>query len=153
MNQQPKPNSPESFYSKVRISAGCWQWLAGGDGRYGHKWNGKRTVAAHRFSYERFFGPIPDGLTLDHLCRVTSCVNPSHLEPVDEKTNILRGFGLAGVNSRKTHCKNGHAFDTANTWTDGTRRCCRACTFNREQVRKARAALAASESSERKVKP
>jgi hypothetical protein len=36
------------------------------------------------------FGPIPDGLQLDHLCRVRCCVNPNHLEPVTAKENTLR---------------------------------------------------------------
>jgi len=36
-------------------------------------------------------GPIPDGLTLDHLCRVRHCVNPDHLEPVTQTENRRRG--------------------------------------------------------------
>lgn len=47
-------------------------------------------VAAHRWSYERFVGPIPDGLQIDHLCFVRNCVNPSHLEPVTAAENTRR---------------------------------------------------------------
>ncbi len=51
------------------------------------------SILAHRFSYERAKGPIPDGLTLDHLCRVSSCINPDHLDPVTHRENMLRGNG------------------------------------------------------------
>ena len=46
---------------------------------------------AHRVAYELMYGPIPAGLTLDHLCRVTRCVNPLHLEAVTNRVNVLRG--------------------------------------------------------------
>lgn len=57
---------------------GCWFWLGRVFGRYGTA--GSRW--AHRIVYEEFNGPIPEGMTLDHLCRNTVCVNPNHLEPV-----------------------------------------------------------------------
>jgi hypothetical protein len=53
---------------------------------------GKRA-RAHRFYYEKKCGPIPDGLTLDHLCRIRACVNPDHLEPVTNTENCRRGLG------------------------------------------------------------
>ena len=48
-------------------------------------------VMAHRFAYEEYVGPIPDGLQIDHLCRNKWCVNPEHLEPVTCRENALRG--------------------------------------------------------------
>jgi len=51
--------------------------------------------------YEYFKGPVPDGLELDHLCRVRSCCNPDHLEPVTHKENIRRGFLRRGVVSSR----------------------------------------------------
>jgi hypothetical protein len=70
----------------------CWVWLSrlnrNGYGRL--KWEG-RDLMAHRLSYEVHVGPIPDGLVLDHLCRVRCCVNPSHLEPVTVQVNTPRG--------------------------------------------------------------
>ena len=36
-------------------------------------------------------GPVPDSLELDHLCRNRYCVNPSHLEAVSYRVNVLRG--------------------------------------------------------------
>jgi hypothetical protein len=70
--------------------------------------NGKKTALVHRVIYEHYIGPIPDGLTIDHLCRNRLCCNPEHLEAVSNKTNILRGEGPTAKNRRKTHCKRGH---------------------------------------------
>lgn len=91
--------------------------------------DGERKVV-HRIAYELLVGPIPDGLQLDHLCRVRNCVNPDHLEPVTGQENMRRGyFGT------KTHCPNGHAYDEANTYifsnTRGRHRQCRTCTNQR----------------------
>jgi hypothetical protein len=74
---------------------------------------------AHRFAYELLVGPIPAGLTLDHLCLNKACVRPDHLEPVSLTVNIRR------ANARRTHCKRGHAFTPENTYLDkiGARQC------------------------------
>ncbi len=72
----------------------CWVWLLPLT-RKGyalmHSPERKRRVSAHRYFYERFIGPIPEGLQIDHLCRVRHCVNPSHLEPVTNRENQMRG--------------------------------------------------------------
>ncbi len=101
----------ERFEEKVAPSngSGCKIWIgatgANGYGRFRVKGN---VLMAHRFAYELYRGPIPIGLTIDHLCRVKYCVNPDHMEPVSIKDNILRGFSPAAINARKTHCKLGH---------------------------------------------
>jgi hypothetical protein len=79
-------------------------------------------------------GPIPEGLTIDHLCRVRHCVNPAHLEAVSERVNILRGNGAGARNARKTHCVKGHAFTPDNLYRDyqGYRRC-RRCHIDRQK--------------------
>lgn len=111
-------------YSKQSRS-GCWLWLGGiGPGGYGTaSWGGK-TQRAHRLSYAAFKGNIPDGLCLDHLCRVRSCINPQHLEAVTYAVNSSRGIGPSAINQRKTHCKNGHLFPPANS---ARRRICLPC--------------------------
>lgn len=70
----------------------CWIWLGAiNDMGYGQFRRDGRGIYAHRASFERRFGPIPDGLELDHLCRVPACMNPDHLEPVSHVTNVRRG--------------------------------------------------------------
>lgn len=66
---------------------GCWRWLRSMVGKYGR---GPRKTYAHRFYYEKAKGKIPNGFQIDHLCKVTDCVNPSHLEAVTSLENIRR---------------------------------------------------------------
>lgn len=79
-----KKTVDERFWLKVdkRGPDDCWEWKAGRCLGYGQFWNNVRDMPAHRFAYEAVVGPIPEGLTLDHLCRNKGCVNPAHLEPV-----------------------------------------------------------------------
>jgi hypothetical protein len=107
----------------------CWLWLGppNSDG-YGHIGEGPhkgRLLKVHRVTYELLVGPIPEGLELDHLCRVRLCVNPVHLEAVTNRENMLRGVGVCALNARKTHCKHGHEFTPENTYRvkNGGRAC------------------------------
>lgn len=96
--RQPRPPQPaiDRFLPRVRIieaDDACWLWY-GYTNRYGYGrfyWNG-RSGFAHRFAYEHWVGPVPEGLELDHLCTVPACCNPSHLEPVTTQENTTRGF-------------------------------------------------------------
>jgi hypothetical protein len=106
---------------------GCWIWTGPLD-RDGY---GKMSMGtgAHRKFYEHYVGPIPAGLTIDHLCRVKACVNPAHMEPVTARENNLRGDTIYGRNARKTHCVNGHEFSAENTRRDPDgARVCKACS-------------------------
>lgn len=134
----------DRFWSKVDKSGpgGCWLWT-GGVGSSGYGNFGKPTKLAHRVSYELEIGPIPEGMQLDHLCRVRTCVNPAHLEPVTARVNGERSENFAGVNARKEMCANGHPFDEANTAyrkrRDGrVRRACRACDRKKVATYRAR---------------
>lgn len=51
-----------------------------------------RVVLAHRVAWEMLYGPIPDGLQIDHLCRNIGCVHPDHLEPVEQAENLRRAW-------------------------------------------------------------
>lgn len=86
------------------LGDGCWLWrgslVQNGYGIFSYYRLGQKTSKrAHRFAYEALVGPIPEGLTLDHLCRVRRCVNPAHLEPVTIGDNIRRGV-LARAQAR-----------------------------------------------------
>lgn len=113
----------------VDPDTGCWVWQRQKDTNgYGRlRLNGRAggMTAAHRHYFESNVGPIPDGLEIDHLCRNRACVNPSHLEPVTKRENILRGGGTGAMNARKTHCVHGHEFTPENTdiTIRGHRRC------------------------------
>jgi hypothetical protein len=111
--------------------SGCWLWLGALNGpRYGYFGFGGRARLAHRVSYELHKGPIPDGLEIDHLCRVTFCVNPDHLEAVTKSVHALRGDGRWVTKARfamQTHCRHGHLYDEANTMISGGKRYCRTC--------------------------
>lgn len=84
----------ERFEEKVyRQETGCWLWLgtkARGYGRF-RPGGTQGKVPAHRFAYEHYVGPIPDGFVCDHLCRNRACVNPGHIELVTSRDNVLRG--------------------------------------------------------------
>ena len=107
----------------------CWLWMLQLDSRgYGRFWDGTRRPFAHDFAYELLVGPVPDGLELDHLCRVPACVNPAHLEAVTHRVNVLRGVGFMAQQARKTHCKRGHLLAGDNIYDRGGRkRDCRIC--------------------------
>lgn len=70
----------ERFWSKVRKTAYCWLWTAScRDTGYGQIRVNKRSVKAHRFSWELANGPIPLGLCVLHKCDTPACVRPDHL--------------------------------------------------------------------------
>ena len=146
---------PDRFWSKVDRTDqdGCWPWLAytNGDGYGVFNIDNRTPVRAHRVAYELLVGPIPDGLTLDHLCRNWACCNPAHLEPVPNRTNVLRGIGKTAANAAKSVCKRGHPFagENLHITEDGKRRC-RAChaLWRREKFPSRAAAIAAAYAGE-----
>lgn len=125
------------FWSKVDLTRGmasCWEWQGYRDRLgYGRVHMGGRHLKAYRVSYELVVGPIPTNLTIDHLCRNSSCVNPAHLEAVTKRENTLRGLTIPARHAAKTHCIHGHPFSATNTyiaWRRGTpHRVCRICNY------------------------
>jgi hypothetical protein len=114
----------------------CWPWLGGlnghGYGTQGTTFRGFKWLA-HRLVYEIMVGPIPKGLTLDHLCRNHACVNPLHLEPVTAVENVMRGDGWAARKARQTHCTRGHPLTEDNIYRRGGRWRCRTCALKWRQ--------------------
>jgi len=124
----------KKFWSHVDRSDAdaCWVWRGGqykGYGQYGN-------TAAHRVAFRLARGFVPTSpLELDHICRNTLCVNPSHLEPVTRLENMRRRYADYDA------CVNGHDYSPANTYIrPNGRRDCRTCIrdrANRYQARKA----------------
>jgi hypothetical protein len=128
---------PPRMAAKVTIDAhGCWIWSGAVQSRgYASVGIAGRSHLGHRVAYELLVGPIPDALTLDHLCRVKTRLNPAHLEPVDVATNVRR------ARESVADCVHGHPFTQGNTYvtTRGTREC-RTCRNDRSHSRRLKAA-------------
>lgn len=115
----------EDFWQKVEKTDTCWNWKACKDrygyGRLGHHGT---SVLAHRISYELIKGMIPNGLTIDHLCKNRACVNPDHMEVVTNEVNVQRG---ESYQAKQTHCKRGHPLSGSNLISYRGSRGCREC--------------------------
>jgi hypothetical protein len=131
-NTDPRPPAtPEQdaarFWARVErgTTTECWPWLgvilATGYGQFRAQ---NTRFMAHRYAYELVYGPIPDGLELDHVwargCERIDCVNPAHLEPVASAENLRRSNAASAVNRRKQRCSLGHRYRRAK---DGKRFC------------------------------
>jgi hypothetical protein len=118
-------SNEQRFWSHVLTSDGCWGWNGYHD-RKGYAKFGIRPdsggskykiVLAIDYAYQLLIGPIPTGKVLDHKeCDNKRCINPGHLEPESNRTNVLRGVGPSAINTRKTHCIHGHEFSEKNTY-------------------------------------
>src|SRR5690242_1534338 len=128
----------DRFIEKIRIEpyTGCWLWQAFVNPSTGYGlFRMPGTIGAHRAAWLLLRGPIPDDFHIDHRCRVKTCVNPEHLEPVTPRMNTDRGS-----KSRRMYCVGaGHPMTPDNTGnrTDGQRYC---KTCHREKARAKRAA-------------
>jgi len=120
----------ELFKKKFKVDgSGCWVWQAADNGSgYGQFWIGKKNVLAHRWSYEHFKGKIPEGFHVDHLCKVTKCVNPDHLEAVTQYENLRRGNPWKWKSKDITHCPKGHPYSGKNLYINPSgRKLCVTC--------------------------
>lgn len=140
-----RPNLETRFWAKVKKTKGCWLWTGGkfqsGYGQFKYKTESVpkpkfKPRKAHRISWELTRGLIPENKVVDHICRNRPCVNPNHLRIVTKKVNALENsLGPSAINHSKTHCNNGHEFNSENTYLYGkNKRQCRICqkknTFN-----------------------
>ena len=132
----------ERILKKVTVRTdGCWQFTGAVWRGYGriHVDSGTRLV--HRVAWEAANGPIPDGLTIEHRCNNTLCVNTEHMELVTRAENARRArmrTGWGEHQRRKTHCRNGHPFTPENTHivqrSNGkTERRCKTCARDAER--------------------
>lgn len=116
------PMPAKDFLSMHTVEVnGCWHFT-GKRNRKGYGLAGSHG-SAHRYYYQSLVGPIPAGLTIDHLCQMTCCVNPSHMEPVTAAENTRRARAKARA---RTHCASGHELTEENTYrypVTGNREC------------------------------
>lgn len=120
---RPPVDAKIRFMAKVQITPTCWLWAASKNlAGYGHFFTRENhRVMAHRWSYEFFSDKkIPEGMQIDHLCKVRHCVNPKHLEVVTPKENVRRS---PNPRRQQTICKRGHDLtDPANVRVDQHKR-------------------------------
>jgi hypothetical protein len=148
---------PDSFWSHVTKTDGCWLWRGGPVGdSYGMSWDGSKNRKAHRLSWEIANGPIPDGLSVCHHCDNPRCVRPDHLflgtngDNVRDRDLKKRGAYASGNGARcsenmekgaklcreRTHCPAGHAYSGRNLRINSSghrrcRECCRKRVFDK----------------------
>lgn len=99
---RPVRHLPVACYVAARVELqpdGCWLWTGSKNPVTGYGVVNNAPLhfrSAHRVTYELLNGPVPEGLQLDHLCRVRLCVNPGHLEAVTSQINNRRAFTARG---------------------------------------------------------
>lgn len=117
--------------------SGRWIWMGCVDKKTGYgtvRFDG-RQWRAHRLFYSILNGPVPSHLVCDHLCRVRSCVNPSHIDIVKQIVNVHRGVGITSQLVKQTHCKYGHELSSENLYVTKIRQ--RNCKKCRSRIKKA----------------
>lgn len=107
------------FHDKYKINpnTGCWEWQGGRNTQgYGHFCVRKpQSKMAHRWSYEHYKGPIPEGHLVLHACDNPPCVNPEHLSTGTQKDNMQDAKRKRRrADQKKTHCVRGHEFSGYN---------------------------------------
>lgn len=147
----PTPAS-ERFHSKYEIDpvTGCWNWTAArGDHGYGTIGETvapmkRKTLLAHRLSYEMHKGPIPEGLVVDHICNNRGCVNPDHLQAITNLENINRSPSPEVQRRLANRCIRGHDLTDPEILyirPDTGRRQCKACILIRDEAARRRAGI------------
>lgn len=124
----------------TEFSDECWLWPKVRSDGYGESIStgtgNRNTKHPHQVAYELRYGPVSEGLCLDHLCRTRNCWNPDHLEAVTNRVNVLRGnVEASGWRATITHCPQGHPYSKENTYLNKSanngRGCrqCRTCAY------------------------
>jgi HNH endonuclease len=140
-----------AFVSTEKTSEGCIQWIGSTDSKgHGKFWDGEKIIGAHKWAYEHFVGPVPEGLILDHTChdpRVCrlgincphrACVNIEHVIPTTKKVNSSGDRSAVAASNKaraeaQTHCINEHEFTPENTTiTKEGFRVCKTCNRERQ---------------------
>ena len=133
-----RPDVWARLLEKIEVTPECWRWTGGISPTtgYGHFWYEGKTYGAHVVVAHLFFGtPLdrPRTQAIDHLCRHTWCVRPSHLDPTTMHENHVRA-----PRYQVTECPNGHEYTVENTYIYRGMKHCRRCHAEREAARRRR---------------
>jgi hypothetical protein len=130
----PKRKPPiERFRKYIEVAEnGCWNWTGHRDtkgyGSFSLPGGAGHSVYAHRWSYQYFVGPVPEGMEVGHKCGNRGCVNPQHLQAMSHRENLFDSMTSARRNAEKTHCVQGHEYLEHNTIrTPEGHRACKEC--------------------------
>jgi hypothetical protein len=129
----------DKWFDDGTLRTRCMEWTASRhpDG-YGQFWDGTRLMSSHRWIWQRWVGPIPEGMQVDHRCENTACQNVRHMKVTTPWENNRRGNSAAALAARKTHCVHGHEFTPENTRIRSGQRRCLMCDRRHKQESKAR---------------
>lgn len=123
----------------------CRIWVGATDRGYGRISVGGVVMRVHRVVWESVNGPVPDGMELDHICRIRACCNPDHLEAVTHSENVRRSYALRPAMQRSNprqkrgdECAAGHDLSThGRACPDGGYVVCRKCELANKRRRRA----------------
>ena len=109
MNQVLSSRLPVNYWAKVEQAGTHMLWTGAQNSRgYGCFGIDGKSQLVHRLAWENENGPIPDGYTIDHLCRIKVCVNTAHMEVVTRAENKRRASTLVVGGE----CMNGHQIES-----------------------------------------
>lgn len=111
-------------YNNIRTDAGCLEFGGYIQHGYGIACIGYSRFKAHRRAWEEVNGPIPEGLTIDHVCRNTKCIEVTHLRLLTRAENTACSTRAEEARA-KLHCPAGHPYEGDNLYIDkrGARHC------------------------------
>lgn len=136
----------QDFWEKVIVNGECWEWIGAiSDKGYGTVTICGKTFLCHRIAFILQHGQLVNGLLVLHQCDNRRCVRGKHLFPGTQSDNMKDASAkgrLFNPNTIKTHCPQGHAYDSENTRitirkSGAAYRSCKSCHAAKERVRRA----------------
>lgn len=88
MSRRKAQSVDHAFQLYAQPEGECIVWTGSTRAGYGRVSTPQGRRQAHRVSYERSVGPVPEGMEIDHICFNKACIKPQHLRPVTRKQNM-----------------------------------------------------------------